>query len=230
MDRKKTILIAIAINAGLLIVLCIAAMTAEEDTISERELVQQFTEKRDLPLPLFHAPIEAPLATTAPVATPAIPIELPAVSLPLRTEEPIAHVLPPVAKEPLAPAPVASVRVNPAPEGVEIIVQKGDSLEKLARLHHTTVDALIKHNHLPSTFLKVGQRLKVPSEKNLPMKERTVSQPASGSVEYYTMKVGDNPWSVAMRHHLKVDELLKLNGLNEEKARKLRPGDRLRIR
>jgi hypothetical protein len=29
---------------------------------------------------------------------------------------------------------------------------------------------------------------------------------------------------------MKVDELLKLNHLNEEKARKIKPGDRLRVR
>ncbi len=51
-----------------------------------------------------------------------------------------------------------------------------------------------------------------------------------GESEYYTMKVGDNPWVIAMKHHMKVEELLRLNGLNEEKARKLKPGDRLRIK
>ncbi|HSX13751.1 MAG TPA: LysM domain-containing protein [Chlamydiales bacterium] len=48
--------------------------------------------------------------------------------------------------------------------------------------------------------------------------------------EYYIVKVGDNPWGIAMKHHMKLEELLKLNQLNEEKARKLKPGDRLRTR
>ncbi|HEY4254932.1 MAG TPA: LysM domain-containing protein, partial [Chlamydiales bacterium] len=48
--------------------------------------------------------------------------------------------------------------------------------------------------------------------------------------DYYIVKVGDNPWTIAMKHHLKVEELLKLNGLNEQRARKLKPGDRLRIK
>ncbi|MCC6128147.1 MAG: LysM peptidoglycan-binding domain-containing protein [Chlamydiae bacterium] len=50
------------------------------------------------------------------------------------------------------------------------------------------------------------------------------------SVTYYTVKVGDNPWTIAMKHNMKVEELLRLNGLNEEKARKLKPGDRLRTK
>ncbi len=58
--------------------------------------------------------------------------------------------------------------------------------------------------------------------------EKPIVTPAAA--EYYTVKVGDNPWSIAMKHHMKVEELLKLNGLNEENARKLKPGNRLRIR
>jgi LysM repeat protein len=48
--------------------------------------------------------------------------------------------------------------------------------------------------------------------------------------EYYTVKVGDNPWTIAKKHNLKVEELLKLNGLNEQRARKLKPGERLRVK
>jgi peptidoglycan DL-endopeptidase LytF len=86
-------------------------------------------------------------------------------------------------------------------------------------------------NQLPTSFLKIGQRLKIPAGKRI-----EISKPKSAislgleTAEYYTMKVGDNPWSVAMKHHMKVDELLKLNGLNEKTARKLKPGDRLRIK
>jgi len=58
----------------------------------------------------------------------------------------------------------------------------------------------------------------VPLEKGTPLPD------------YYTVKVGDNPWTIAMKHHMKVEELLRINSLNEEKARKLKPGDRLRIR
>jgi LysM repeat protein len=62
------------------------------------------------------------------------------------------------------------------------------------------------------------------------MKSPPAPAPIETQAEYYTMKVGDNPWSIAMKHHIKVDELLKMNGLNEKTARKLKPGDRLKIR
>ncbi len=107
-------------------------------------------------------------------------------------------------------------------------------MERLAKRHHTSVDELIQLNQLPSSFLRVGQRLKIPAEKiheaPKPMTALPAPAPAGEQAEYYTMKVGDNPWSIAMKHHMKVDELLKLNGLNEKSARKLKPGDRLRIK
>ncbi len=46
---------------------------------------------------------------------------------------------------------------------------------------------------------------------------------------YYIVKKGDSPWSIAMKNNLKLDDLIKLNNLDNEKAKKLRPGDKLRI-
>lgn len=41
-------------------------------------------------------------------------------------------------------------------------VKQGDSLEKIARMHQTTVDALKKSNHLTSTKIVIGQEIKIP--------------------------------------------------------------------
>lgn len=49
------------------------------------------------------------------------------------------------------------------------------------------------------------------------------------SFKYYTVKNGDNPWTIAVKNHMKVDELLKLNHLDADKAKRLKPGDQLRI-
>lgn len=237
MDRKKTILTAVLINAGLLAILFIAALVTREE---EGEIERAWVEAPHLPptyqeeAPPFSASyVEAPLPQEVPVA--ASPIEIPE-SL-VKVEEPI-HKLPPVKEgEPLfkEPAPLAA---EPAKKGVssdwiEVVVKKGDSLEKIAKAHHVTVDAIIKKNQLPSSFLRIGQVLKVPTEKNLaisPKLKPLAPVEKTAGPEYYTVKVGDNPWTIAMTHHMKVEELLRLNGLNEEKARKLKPGDRLRIR
>ena len=197
MNRKNTILIAVVINAGLLAVLLIAALTTQDEVPPVNQIV---AEAPLPPLPQFDEP---PMVQPLPI--------LPQVAA---EPQPILHTLPPLIVE---PAPVVS-----ALSVSEVTVKKGDSLEKIAKSHRVTVDEIIKINHLPSSFLKVGQVLKIPtlaSEK----------KPAAGA-EYYTIKVGDNPWAIANKHHMKVEELLRLNSLNEERARKLKAGDRLRIR
>lgn len=86
----------------------------------------------------------------------------------------------------------------------------------------------MRTNRLSSTQLKIGQVLKIPAKNKGGASSSTVAN--SGESKFYVVKNGDNPWTIAVKNHMKVDELLKLNGLDEEKARKLKPGDQLRIR
>ena len=102
--------------------------------------------------------------------------------------------------------------------------------QKIAKAQKTTVDEIIKSNHLPSSFLRVGQVLKMPVERAQTQVAKGQAVENQPGPDYYTVKVGDNPWTIAMKNHIKVDELLKMNALNDEKARKLKAGDRLRIR
>lgn len=228
MDRKKTILVAVFINAGLLAVLFIAALTTQEETLSSFEMSEAPLAKKELPLfsePVDVSSLQIPVAATQ-TTPPLAPVEAP-----IPAPEPIVHKLPPLVPETPPLAAVAPLAKEPS--FAEIVVKKGDSLDKIAKANDTTVEAIIKANHLPSSFLKVGQVLKLPKEKGAlrpSLPSLPVLKGGGGSPEYYTVKVGDNPWTIAMKHHMKVEELLKLNQLNEEKARKLKPGDRLRIR
>lgn len=129
--------------------------------------------------------------------------------------------------------PVKPVVTAPA-NTVDVTVKKGDVLEKIARANGTTVDAILKANNLKSDKLKVGQVLHVPVNTRKPAAKplavadaptTTASQP-----QYYTVKSGDNPWKIAKQFHLKVDELLKLNNLNEESARNMKIGDQIRVK
>ena len=207
MNRKKTILIAIFINAALIAILLVAALTTPEEIAPSS------------PVMALKSELNLPEIVQNPPALPTLPLE-PAVSV---IEEPIVYQLPPpVTEEPSPPTDLKSLKRT------EVVVKKGDTLEKIAKAHHTTVDEIIKTNHLPSSFLKVGQVLQLPTEKPI---AKGIEKPISRTEpEYYIMKVGENPWAIAMKHRMKVEELLKLNGLNEEKARRLKPGDRLRIR
>ena len=109
------------------------------------------------------------------------------------------------------------------PEAKEIIVKQGDSLDKIAKNHHTTVSAIMKLNRLIDSRLHIGQILYVP--KN----EEILPEANKGEGKYYIVKHGDNPWTIAIKNGIKVEELLKLNNLDESKAKKLKPGDKLRI-
>ncbi len=245
MDRKKTILIAVLVNAGLLVLLFVVALHREDAPSKGADLVQVVPQENQ---PLFNdAPLisEAPLAQAVPGAVPAdadalagSQIAAASSSLTASGGE-IVHQLPPLAPEEpdlihssSIPAPVAP---SPISRAAEVKVKRGDSLERIAKAHRTTVDEIIRMNQLPSSFLRIGQVLKVPSEvaRNRSSQQKALvsdlrMNDAHG--EYYTVKVGDNPWTIALKHHMRVDELLKVNHLNEEKARRLKPGDRLRVR
>ena len=246
MNRKHTILIAVLVNASLLVVLFVTALTTQEVSVPVQTLpiVQSSLDSPKLdaaqPIkPLFGDVSD--LALREPPASESKPNPAPVQSAP---ETPALHPLPAKIPEETAPiantapasdikqtSPAAAPTVQESPY-LEIVVKKGDSLDKLAKEHHTSVSELIKINRLPSSFLKVGQMLKVPAQRKAPVpsKPAQVAAKEDDAISYYTVKVGDNPWTIAMKHNMKVEELLRLNGLNEEKARKLKPGDRLRTK
>lgn len=219
MNRKNTILIAVLINAGLLTLLLAVAVTTGVSPEKRTEFVQK--------------EVEMPKFDDTPLYQELAPIAMAPEVAPKKSEEPppIIHKLPELTCENQevkeTPKPALAVKKTEHPQNAEIVVKKGDNLEKLARNHQTTVDEIIKLNRLPSSFLKIGQVLKIPASRTL---SKTKVKKEEVGPEYYTIKVGENPWAIARRHKMKLDELLKLNGLNEDKARKLRPGDRLRIR
>lgn len=233
MNRKNTILLAVLINACLLVVLFVTALTSPDDlSMPPTHEMSAVPNKHELGAPMFGD--EFDLAMRQPL-TPSNPesLVLPQVLPEVKTVQAAAvHVLPPSAPVVAAavPTPVApfSAKVNSTPE---VVVKKGDTLEKIAKAQKTTVDEIIKTNHLPSSFLRVGQVLKIPAARaSVQVAKGKAPEKAESAPDYYTVKVGDNPWTIAMKNHIKVDELLKMNALNDEKARKLKAGDRLRIR
>lgn len=209
MSRKQTILVAIFINAGLLVLLCVAALSSEEETALPDIAIQQ---EVSIPEPVASPPVYV----SAPVHEPVAQESAPAFSVPE-----VVHTLPPVAAvEPVAATPVAE------PAYKEVTVKAGDTLEKIAKASHVSVDDIIKYNKLPSTFLRIGQVLRIP------LSQSSVKQAVKAQVKkegYYIVKAGDSPWSIAMKHHMKPEELLRMNNMSEEKARKMKPGDRIRI-
>lgn len=135
-------------------------------------------------------------------------------------------------KSPMPMAPVAKVEEPEKKEEekiVDITVVKNDTLEALSRKHNSSVDKIIAYNHLKSPLLKIGQKLEIPQNITV-IKDKIEPKKEVDITEFYTVKVGDNPWTIAMKHHMKVSALLKLNNLDDRSSRKIKPGDKLRVR
>jgi len=210
MSRKNTILVAVIINLSLLAALFFTATKQKEKT---------------LPVDPTGFLVENEMVETA-IAQESEP------QIETRNEPQIVHVLPEAVEEkqndPVKETPVKEEKHFATNKKLqEITVKKGDSLDKIAKLYGVSVDDIVDENELKTTIIRIGQSLKIPSV------EKTATRKIKKAVvngEYYTVKPGDNPWTIAMKHNIKVEDLLKMNNLNKEKAKKLRPGDKLRIR
>lgn len=129
---------------------------------------------------------------------------------------------------------------------VEVTVKRGDSLDRIARANKSSVQAIRDANNLKNDRLNIGQVLKVPVSVDAkiassttpakPSATKPASKPAEskpvaqGDAQYYTVKSGDNPWKIAKQFKIKLDDLLKLNNMDEDKARNMKVGDRIRVK
>lgn len=118
-------------------------------------------------------------------------------------------------------------------EYVEVTVKRGDILGRIAQANNTTVSQIKRVNNLTSDTLQIGQVLRVPvGTKSTSRKIASISRESisgDGYTRFYTIQSGDNPWKIAKKFDVSVRELLRMNDLDEAKARNLRPGDRVRV-
>jgi LysM repeat protein len=216
-SRKDTIIVAVLINTGLLIILFASALKSggseqtlvthpepliEEvsSTLAKKETPVVVGDEVDLALQQFAANAQVAAVEVNPFVE-----DLKAITLPIES------VSAPTAQTLVAP-------LNAAPEFKTVTVKKGDVLEKIARHHHSSVTEIMKANHLKSSNLRIGQVLKIPTQMATTLSERM-----------YTVKSGDSPWTIAVKHQMKVADLLKINNLSEAQAKRLKPGDQLRV-
>lgn len=246
MTRKGTIIIAVLVNACLLILLFITATTSEEEILLDNSSTLHppvMHQEIALQKPLFDEPETSNQLELPPISTTSQPAAKPEPKqiVTKESDESITHKLPKIEGAKPEKVEVAKAEKKQPAKVVEqpkkivaatgyktITVKKGDTLERIAKRHGSTVKDIISMNHLPSTFLRIGQVLKIPQANVAKSAEPKVH--AAKSDAYYVVQPGDNPWTIAMKHHMKVNDLLKLNHLDEKKAKRLKPGDRLRIR
>lgn len=229
MSRRDTIIIAVLVNAALLMILFATAIRSDDPQESSSQEKTKLLELAAVPrttTPKHDDLLNEYVFSIPPVAKPGQESLycFEESELTLAPSAPVA-----VIEKPLPPLQLP----NTDEAFVNITVKKGDFLEKIAKANNTTIAAIMQANHMSSTQLKIGQVLKVPlldgnkGDKRLSLTQLTASQEEGA---YYIVKEGDNPWMIASRNKINLEELLRLNGLDEQKAKRLRPGDKLKIR
>lgn len=118
---------------------------------------------------------------------------------------------------------------------IEITVKKGDVLSKIAKANGTTVQKIKKLNNLASDQLRVGQTLKIPHEgkpSNIPVRQEAKANESApnGAGDFYVIQNGDNPWKIAKKFNISVSDFLKMNNMDEKKAKNLKVGQRVRVK
>ncbi|NQU14220.1 MAG: LysM peptidoglycan-binding domain-containing protein, partial [Desulfobacteraceae bacterium] len=100
------------------------------------------------------------------------------------------------------PQKVAAVRTSGKPQNY--VVDKGDSLWKIANHFGTTAESIQSLNKLKGTSLSVGKTLKIPASHRPTKKMKTRA---------YTILRGDSPYLIAKKHQMNLSEFLRLNNL-----------------
>lgn len=252
MTRKDTILIAVVINAGLLAILFTTAVIYDtENELEHKEFEASVIESK--PIEIASSPtLIAAAATTGDEVDNVLKYysqpQTQNISIDIQTEAP----------EPIAVQSNEiddqdqEVVISTKEPYLEVKVKKGDMLEKIARANKTTVGAIKSINHLQNERLSIGQVLKIPIKQDLPgavassmknqeskhevkteIKSETKPEQkkeAESQAVYYVIKSGDSPWKVAKQFNVKFEDILRLNHLDEEKARNLKIGDRIRVK
>jgi membrane-bound lytic murein transglycosylase D len=113
--------------------------------------------------------------------------------------------------------------------GATYRVRHGDSAWKIARRYGLSLNALLRANGLGRhSVLRPGQKLVLPgvsSTSSSSASRRSSTATASGG--RYVVRRGDNPWTIARRHGVELNDLLQANGLH--RGSMLKPGQTLVI-
>jgi LysM repeat protein len=138
----------------------------------------------------------------------------------------------PVQTQPVASAqantPAAPATAPAAPQYYR--VKSGDTIARIASAYTVSAESLISLNDLEDIGgIHVGQELKLPAGAVIPADAPVAPKvaPVKDSGNYYTVKSGDTPVSIAHKLHVVYDDLIKLNRIEDPK--KLKIGSRLKV-
>ena len=104
-----------------------------------------------------------------------------------------------------------TLRVKGIPEANNeiYIVKRGDTLYSIATRFGVNIDDLRRYNNLTSNILSIGQQLYIPTGQ-------MVDDIIGTNYDTYVVKTDDSLFSIASRYGVSVDELKKINNLNND--------------
>ena len=101
----------------------------------------------------------------------------------------------------------------------QYVVQKGDSLWRIAERFGTTTKAIESANRLSDSNLHIGQVLMIP---------QALSTTGEIKTKVYIVSKGDSPYLIATRHHMKLSQFLRINNLSPRST--IFPGQALLVK
>lgn len=95
------------------------------------------------------------------------------------------------------------------------IIQRGDSLSKIASKHNISLENLMSWNNLTTTLVHPGHELVIKDPKTNGSKPNISNSPASNSTDY-VVKSGDTLGKIATQHNTTVAKLKEQNNLTSD--------------
>ncbi|MBM3860604.1 MAG: LysM peptidoglycan-binding domain-containing protein [Verrucomicrobia bacterium] len=137
--------------------------------------------------------------------------------------------------------PTVVAKTEPLPEPTNVVsapipaaggdnkyeVKAGDSLWKIAKNNGVTVATLKQANNLTKDTLRVGQRLVIPAKVSAATPVTNTVLTTDPKQPVYLVGEGDTVASIALKHGVKVEDLMRVNKLNG--ATRLSVGRKLNI-
>ncbi len=116
----------------------------------------------------------------------------------------------------------------------EHTVKKGETLSSIAKHYGVSVDTITTINNVKKSSLRLGQQLQIPlsapfTDPSMTEADELLAarkqQKEAGKTIYYTVKPGENLWSIAKAQNISRDTLAQLNHLSA--TSKLKPGQKI---
>ena len=128
---------------------------------------------------------------------------------------------------PTAPAQTANTVL------VKHLVASGDTWSSIAVANNTTVDALKAANPDAARRINLiaGSYIKVPVAKDSPQARTAAAQQAAAAAQekVHVIAKGETLGGIARKYKLSLKKLMQLNGMTDADARKIRPGQKLKV-